>query len=559
VAGGAPPTALFLSTRPRYSGMKTRGDKLAVRGVRIDEAALDAIFDDVDQAHEPGVAVGISVAGVPVYRKGFGLANMELPVALGPSMRMRVYSVSKHITCLCYLLLCEEGRAGLDDPVGVHLPELHPSARRATMRQLMGNTSGLRDVHDVNWVFSGFGRHVESEALLAAYRDIADTNFPAGTAWAYNNGGFLLLTAVIERLEQSSLEIVLRRRIFGPVGMADTMLRRFDNDFVPNSATMHMVAPGGGFDRSYLGAAMAGEGGIVSTVDDMLRWMAHMDAPVIGSPETWEALRRPATLANGQSTHYGLALATGDHRGAATLFHSGGGFGAHSQMLKVPDAGLDLVVLTNRYDKVAADYGNRILDCCLTGLTAAPPRSKSAVEGVFYSKSTGRVVQLFLREDAQMAWIDNDMVMESDEDGTLRPSGKFMLIRQTIRTFGPRERPSAIELDDFGNVDHLDRAADEPRADPGSIIGVYEASSVGVTAVIARGDTGLVFATRSRFGKTEAQLEPLARGLWRTRLRWPWMGAGIAFDEDGGSFRLSTARTRSLRFVRLPDAAVRRQ
>ena len=112
------------------------------RAVDIDGLKLDAIFAQLDQCERPGAAVGIAVGGKPVYRKGFGLANMELPLALCPSMRMRIGSTSKHFTALAYLLLCEEGQAHEDDPVLKYLPELHAVTHAITMRQLMGHLSG---------------------------------------------------------------------------------------------------------------------------------------------------------------------------------------------------------------------------------------------------------------------------------------------------------------------------------------------------------------------------------------------------------------------------------
>src|SRR5262245_34637843 len=110
--------------------------------VIFDEKKIDAIFASYNQCHLPGMAVGIAVRGKPVYRKGFGLASLELPLVLTPATRIRIGSTSKHFTCLAYLLLCEEGRAAIDDPLGKHLPEVHPIARAVTMRQLMGNISG---------------------------------------------------------------------------------------------------------------------------------------------------------------------------------------------------------------------------------------------------------------------------------------------------------------------------------------------------------------------------------------------------------------------------------
>ena len=340
-------------------------------GVELDEKKIDRIFAGLDSCRLPGAAVGIAIDGRPVYREGFGLANMELPVVLSPTTRMRIGSASKHFTSLAYLLLCEEGRAGIDDPIGKYLPELHPVAHPVTARQLMSHTSGLRDVHDICWQFGGLGRPVSSAELLSLYRDIGDANGPPGTEWNYNNGGYLMLSAAIEQITGQSLEDVLRERLFEPVGLHNTLLRRFDTDFVPNSATLHMTDAAGRFGKSYLGTALAGEGGIVSTVDDMLRWLAHMDTPAVGSPATWEAIKTSQRLHDRASTGYGLGLVVGNYRGVETLSHGGGVLGGNSQMLKVPAVGLDVVVLINRHDLEATSLTNEILDDCLVGLAAA--------------------------------------------------------------------------------------------------------------------------------------------------------------------------------------------
>ena len=260
---------------------------------------------------------------------------MELPLNLGPSMRMRIGSTSKHFTSLAYLLLCEEGEAHIDDPILKYLPKLHPVTHDITMRQLMGHLSGLRDAHEIAWQLSGSHPPVSSDELLSLYRDINDVNAAPDTGWSYNNGGYLILSAVVEKITGQLLEDVLRTRIFEPAGMFDTLLRRRDNDFVPNSATLHAKNAVGNYEKSYLGTALAGEGGVVSTVDDMLRWLKHMDAPKVGSAATWRALKSSQTLRNGTSTGYGLGLVNGEYRGIATLSHGGGVLGGNSQMLKV--------------------------------------------------------------------------------------------------------------------------------------------------------------------------------------------------------------------------------
>ena len=287
--------------------------------VAFDEARVDALFHDLDQRELPGVAVGIAIGAQPVYRKGFGLMNMEQSAPLSPTTRMRIWSVSKHFTCLAFLLLCEEFKADLDAPIGNQLPELHRVAHSVTPRQLMGNISGLQDAFDVSWHINGTGRPISSEVLFGMYRELDTVNSDPGHTWRYNNGGFLILSMLVERIARKPLEEVLREKIFDPVGMRDTLLRRVDTDFVPNSAALHTANPAGGYCKAAFGTAIAGEGGIVSTVDDLLRWLAHMDSPTVGSPDTWNLLKTPLHLRNGLSTSYGLGLCHRNYRGLSTL------------------------------------------------------------------------------------------------------------------------------------------------------------------------------------------------------------------------------------------------
>ena len=501
--------------------------------------------------------------GRPVYRKGFGLASMELPLSLSPSLRMRIGSSTKHFAALAYLLLCEEGKAEIDDPVGKHLPELHSVTHKATMRQLMGNTSGLRDVHDICWQFSGTGRPATAADLLSIYRDIDDNNAIPGSAWIYNNGGWLILSAAIERISGQSLEQVLRERIFDPIGMNDTLLRRFDTDFVPNSATLHMTGPSGKYEKSYLGQAMVGEGGMASTVDDMLRWLGHMRRPTVGVARTWEAMKAPQNLNNGTSTGYSLGLMIGKYRGVDIIHHGGGVNGGGAQMLQVPAAGLDVVVLVNRHDASAVLLTNRILDVCLFDLASAKGASNLPIAtGLFRSPVTGRVVHLhrgdqlplfapLVKGEQQIVSIDGlDLPFEADADGVLRPIEELDYIKINVRLIGDRHAPSSIRLSDFGNVDDCVAIKPTPEAEAGIITGQYRSDTTCTQVTIGAAEAGPKMSTTGRFGSAELTLKPLAAGIWRAQPRLVTTPGGILSFDSSGNFRFSSARNRSLLFNR---------
>jgi D-aminopeptidase len=522
--------------------------------LEFDEAKIDSIFRDLDQCHFPGAAVGIAICGDPVYRKGFGLASMELPLVLSPTIRMRVFSVTKQFTALAYMLLCEDGKAAIDDSIRTHLPELHPVTDKVTMRQLMGNISGLRDVHELSWVFSGTGRATTREELFSLYRLIDDVNDAPCSSFNYNNGGFLLLSMAIERISGQSLKEFFRERIFQPLGMNDSMLRPLDSDFVANSATLHNTDASGKFEKSYLGGSHSGEGGIVSTVEDMLRWMAHMDTPVVGNSNTWETMKSPHQLSNGTLTGYGLGLMSDRYRGAHTIGHSGGGLGGSAQIVKVARFNLDVVVLVNRQDVFAATLADKVLDACLpksNKFDGTPKRISKT--GVFCSRSSSRLIQLFAKAGEQYASIDGqDIPMCADCDGVLWPSGNYRFIKQAIAVSGDSRTPEEIRLSDFGNIDEL-RVVQPPKSHMlAGLAGRYRSHATGIEVTIADSDAGARLTTFGHFGIALFELECLAEGIWRAKsTRAFWLGGILTFERERGSFHFSNWRTKRLTFRRL--------
>jgi hypothetical protein len=429
------------------------------------------------------------------------------------------------------------------------------------MRQLMGHVGGLRDAFDISYHFSGTGRRVSSEDSLSLYREIDDVNFAPGTAWSYNNGGYLMLGVAIERITGQSLAEMLRERIFLPVGMHDTLLRRFDTDFVPNSATPHMTKLEGGFEKSYLGTEGNACGGMVSTVDDMLRWLAHIDAPWVGTPSTWAVMKAPQILANGFSTGYGLGLMDQRYRGIAILGHAGNDMGSSAQMLKVPAAGLDVVVMVNRFDVSAAVLADKVLEACLPGLDPITDISESPIaSGLFRSPSSGRVIQLSAssspdagkKEAQQIASVDGaDLSFERHNDGLLWLAGTARFMNTTLTLIGDQEMPASIRFSCFGNVDELIAINPAVEADVSAIAGRYRSNPTATEVTIFGTDAGPRLNTVGRFGSAEFTLECLAVGIWRAKSTsaMPWSGI-VSFDRDGAGFRFSSFRTPALAFRR---------
>ncbi len=513
---------------------------------KIDSSALDALFAPYDSSHSPGFAVGVALKGKPGYRRGFGMASVELPVTLSPTIRMRIGSTSKHFCVLSAMLLAEAGKLSIDDSPRRFLPELPQWADAITIRQLMAHISGMRDSLDLMLLAAGPGKSAEADDQFRLLASLDSVNFAPGASWNYNNGGYVLLSVIVERLSGMSLADFMRTRIFEPVGMCDTQLRLLDTELLPNSATLHVPNSAGGWTRGIFGPPVAGEGGIVSTVDDMLRWLAHMSNPVVGSAATWSEMRTP------HATHgYGLGLTTNDHRGLATVHHAGGVIGGSSQMLKVIDHDLDLILITN--GQSALDMYNlvdAIIDACIPGLPAVPTDATiPAFSGTFFSPTTGKVLTLVEHEGKQAMTVGGmTLPARRDADGVI----SVAILPTDLVVVPARAGDDVVSLTshEFGNVDLFDHVEPPLVPDVNLLPGRYESKAAGLSAnVTISQDGALTVALSNKWGNTAYGLMPIGPALWQaTAVSSYPMTFTIETDPDG--FRLSNGRTERLRFER---------
>lgn len=516
---------------------------------RFDEPEIDRIFADVDQSHLPGAAVGIAIDGEPVYRKGFGLANMELPALLTPDMRMRIGSTTKHFACLAYMLLVEDGRAGLDDPIGKYVPGLAPVNAAATIRRLMGHTSGIRDLLSVTMAVHGVGRPVTDEGMLAYYETIEDVDFAPGERWSYNNGGYMLLTAAIEAIAGDRLDDVLRERIFAPIGMHQTMLRRWDSDFVPNSATLHFRDAEGAFSKTHMGMEISGAGGMVSSVDDMLRWLKHMDAPVVGSSETWGRMTEPQRLNSGHSTNYGLGLMRETYRGAEVIHHAGGVIGGNSQMIRVPAAGLDITIAVNRTDVSAVALALKVIDACVEGLDAVPEVSDFEKRtATFVSKEDRRVIALSVADGLQMMSVDGGagVPVSPGADGWLQLPPTASFLQQRAHLDG-----DTLLFSEFGHVETLTEIETDSTAGLADRVGLWRSDALDAILTLTENEHGAGGQMQGRHGSADYRLTPITRDIWRIEQTPFSQFTGILnFAGDAPILTLDFGRMRGVHFVR---------
>lgn len=309
--------------------------------------AVDALLDRWTQPGSPGCVIAVVRDGEVLHKRGYGLAHVELGVPNAPDTVFRVASLTKQFTCLAVLMLARDGKLSVEDEVRRHLPELPDYGAPLRIRHLMSNTGGLRDSLEA-FRLTGItlmDRRSMAEMLAIILRQEA-TNFPPGSAYLYSNAGYVLLSVLIERLSGMGLRAFLAERIFGPLAMASTALLPFDAEPFPRRAQGYAPVEGILW-RAGSGFELCGEGGLVSTVEDMIAWMDIWGAGTHRDLDPLNNLATPAPLTGGGQARYGYGLMVERYRGLAALGHSGLLPGFTSNILHLPERRLSVICLSN--------------------------------------------------------------------------------------------------------------------------------------------------------------------------------------------------------------------
>ncbi|BBB64985.1 hypothetical protein UNDYM_0732 [Undibacterium sp. YM2] len=365
---------------------------------------LEAVMSSFATNASPGVVVSVQRNGMTLLRRGYGLASLDSGLVNTPTTKMRIGSTTKHFCCALALMLRDEGKLSIDEPVARWLPELPSSQGSRTIRQLMTHTGGMRDYLDLSLLSNGL-TVVPAEAAFDYQCRQQEENFEPNAQFIYNNGGYRLLSMVIERVLDMPLAQAMHDYLFQPLSMYDTSLWATDLDPLSGSATTHLAHPAGNFTKSQFPSVILGEGGIASTLDDMQRWLHHLVSPSLWSRAVSDEMLMPTRLSNGYVNPYGYGLIQESWRGIPVLHHAGGVVGGSCQMLAAPEHGIGVIVMTNRSDLGAPDIAQKLLFSLLEDeLTAdavpADPQLVESLGGDYYCASSGRYFAIERRDDS---------------------------------------------------------------------------------------------------------------------------------------------------------------
>ena len=304
----------------------------------------DSVFQAFDRSDSPGCAVGVYQDGKIRYARGYGMASLELGVALSPRSVLDVGSISKQFTAMSILMLQKEGKLSLDDPLRKYFPEMPPYAGKITLRRALSQTSGLRDIYGLMSQTERTFAGDTIDALRLITRS-AEPNYTPGERYLYTNSGWILAAQIVYRLTGKTIAQFAQERIFGPLGMHDTRYVADARMVVPNVAESYAPQPGGGFRdaRSMYDGSIMGAGAVHTSIEDFGRWLENYDAATVGGRDIIETMTTPTKLndglpaMSGPTQAYAIGLNVGTLRGLRVVSHGGVWAGFRGHFLRFPD------------------------------------------------------------------------------------------------------------------------------------------------------------------------------------------------------------------------------
>jgi CubicO group peptidase (beta-lactamase class C family) len=330
---------------------------------------VDQLLAAFDRPGSPGCAVGVIRNGRFVYEKSFGYASLELGVPLTPESVFYVGSVSKQFTAASVVLAAEQDYLSLDDDVRKYIPELPDYGHPVTLRQMLHQTSGLRDFFDLIALSGGNPAEIGAPAdiLRLIVRQKGLNNVP-GAEWNYSNSNYFLLAEVVQRATKKSLARFAAENIFQPLGMKHTLFFDDNTLVVPNRVAAYDPGKNGEFQVDWSTTYnLVGGGGLMSTVDDLMLWDGNFFANKLGKGTLVKELQSYGVLNNGNQINYAMGLTLGEYRGLPTAEHSGANFGYRSEYLRFPQQRFSVILLCNLSTAGPVGLAHKISDLYLQG------------------------------------------------------------------------------------------------------------------------------------------------------------------------------------------------
>jgi D-alanyl-D-alanine carboxypeptidase len=371
------------------AGLSTQAPLVRAEAPTALAVEVDKVLAAAYRPTDPGAAVIVVKDGQTILRKGYGMASLELGVPVRPEMVFRLGSITKQFTAAAILMLAQQGKLAVDDDLTKFLPDYPAGGRRVTIEHLLTHTSGIKS-------YTGMPEFWKTQGLDASVSEMIEFfkkepfEFEPGEQWKYNNSGYFLLGAIIEKVSGQPYGEFVEKNIFAPLRMSHSFYG--DNEPIIEGRVPGYGRSGeGALNSTYLSMKKPyAAGSLLSSVDDLARWDASLYTDQLLTPESKRRLFTPYVLKDGKNTHYAYGFGIEEYEGRPLVAHGGGINGFQTYALRLPEDRVFVALLSNREWDPGPDYFARKVGALAIGrplkepvAVVLPPSALDAVVGVY--------------------------------------------------------------------------------------------------------------------------------------------------------------------------------
>jgi len=416
---------------------KPDGDAKPSAPSKLDPAAIDRwLTEEIKKRGLVGVSVVVVHEGATVFAKGYGTKQLGTPQPIDPDTAFHVGSVGKQFTCGAVMLLVEDGKLRLTDPVAKYYPNLVRAAD-ITLDDLGAHMSGYRDYYPLDYMDARFEKPIDPDALIAKYAGLP-LDFEPRARWSYSNTGYAILGRVAEKASGMELGKLLDQRIFKPLRMTHSA---------------YGVPPAGaarGHDAFNLGAVEArpiegvgwliGAANVWASAADLARWDLAFSGDTLMTEPSRRAMGAPHKTSDGREMQYGCGLGSRIRNGELVLQHTGAVEGFQSYNAFVPRIRAAVIVLANDFHADVSDLHDTLLGLVLERPTEIPmipgPAAEAVAQLLVRDLQAGTVDRSKLGDDLNGFWSDKRL---AEAAAQLRPLGAARITLQRRSERGNQE------------------------------------------------------------------------------------------------------------------------
>lgn len=312
---------------------------------QISEAKIDSLIPSKFKAENPGGVFLAVKKGKVLYRKAFGMADLELNIKMKPEFVFEIGSMTKQFTAISVLILAEQGKLKLDDEITKYVPDYPTNGNRITIHHLLTHTSGIKDFTSMKAIKNIAREDLSPKDLVGFFKN-EPIDFKPGEQYKYCNSGYVLLGYIIEIVSGESYEDFITENIFKKAGMQNTFYASHDK-IIKNRVSGYRDKEGL-VNANYISFAIPyASGSIMSNVDDLAKWQHALDTNIIlGKAFTQKAFTN-YKLNNGNYIDYGYGWHLEKVKNKIVREHGGSIFGFKSMGVYVPEEEIYVVGLSN--------------------------------------------------------------------------------------------------------------------------------------------------------------------------------------------------------------------